>query len=89
MTFDEAYQDYQDKRALVRELQSDLDKAEAEYIKRGKEIAMMRKQYKARRREMVEAGDVLIPELQKEIASHPTLEKENEQQNGQMRSAGV
>lgn len=78
MTFDEALQDYQDKRALVRELQGDLARAEAEYVKRGKEIEQMRKVYLARRREMVEAADALIPELQKEVGSHPTLESKDE-----------
>ena len=80
MTFDEALQDYQDKRALVRELQSDLAKAEAEYVKRGKEIEQMQKVYRTRRREMVEAADSLVPELQKEVSNHPTLEKPAEKQ---------
>jgi len=78
MTFDEAYQDYQDKRALVRELQSDIAKAEAEYVKRGKELEVMRKRYRGMRAEMIEAGNMLIPELQKEMNNHPTLEKKEE-----------
>jgi hypothetical protein len=78
MTFDEAYQDYQDKRALVRELQSDIAKAEAEYVKRGKELEMMKKKYRGMRAEMIEAGNMLIPELQKEMNNHPTLEKQDE-----------
>lgn len=75
MTFDEAYQDYQDKRAVVRELQSDISKAEAEYVKRGKELEAMKKKYRGLRAEMVEAGHMLIPELQKEMGNQPTLEK--------------
>jgi hypothetical protein len=89
MTFDEAYQDYQDKRALVRELQGAISKAEAEYVKRGKELEMMKKKYRGMRAKMIEAGNMLIPELQKEMNNHPTLEKQDEQQDSQMRSTRV
>jgi hypothetical protein len=74
MTFEEALQNYQDKRALVRELQSAIAKAKAEYLKRQKELEQMTREYRARRAEMVEAADSLVPELQKEVGAHPTME---------------
>ena len=74
MTFDEALENYRQIRTELRELQGTIDKAVKEHQKLGKEIERMKKTYRSKRMDLVDAQNALVPELQKEVKNSPTYE---------------
>jgi len=70
-TFDEALEHYRNLRSELRGLQSDLDKLANERRKVSKDIAAKHGDYKRKRKQYLEAANVLMPELNKEIQAHP------------------
>lgn len=76
-SFDEALLDYQTKRQELRELQGKITKKENEQAQLDKEVVVLKRKYISKRKAVVEAQDILIPELQKEVKANPVFEKNN------------
>lgn len=73
-TFDDTLKTYQEKRAELRGLQSEIQTTENEYRQKGKDLAASKRRYNSVRKQLLASQDALIPELKKEVAAHPLLD---------------
>jgi hypothetical protein len=69
MTFDEALKNYREKRQILSDLQSTMDKKANERRALSKDLKALHFEYKRSYKELLIAQELLVPELQKEVKS--------------------